>query len=599
MLLPLEGMLSALGELLLGFALVGSVALCGGFAVAVALRLRGWRWTWSALLLLPVLGVTWWYVPLALAGVGVCLVGCTVGVVWHSSDVTAGGDRVQLARARVGVLELVQRTVDGWQEQRQGRGWVHDGYLEVGRDERGRRVSIRVGVGMPASASTPSTPSIPSTSSRGSRPGGEVSGSHTLILGATGSGKTCGEAWVACRLIEQGCAAVAIDPKGDGMLRAELQAAAQRTGAPFLQWTPEGPLAYNPYARGGDSELADKALAGERFTEPHYLRQAQRYLGYALRTMRAAQVPVTPLSLMGHMDPSQLEQTARALPEQQGSAVYDYLDSLDPRQRRELGGVRDRLSILAESDVGPWLDPLRATGTIDLETAVRGGGVVYFDLDADSRPLLGQMLGAAIVSDLGTLAAKLRGQPIPTIVLIDEFAAIGARQIGSLFQRARDAGMSLLLATQELADLKMGGEGALREQVTGNLDCVISYRQNVPESAEWVAAIGGTKPTWVTTQQTERGPLGHTPSGHGSRTRGREYAIHPSRIQCLRTGEAAVIPLGSDQRPTIAQMHHPMRSQTDISAPGGRPGRGQSSRLCSMSPRRRQRRRSSRLRKPK
>ena len=75
------------------------------------------------------------------------------------------------------------------------------------------------------------------------------------------------------------------------MLREDLRASAERRGVQFLEWTPEGPLAYNPYAHGTDTEIADKALSGEEFTEPHYLRQAQRYLGYAIRVMHAAGVP--------------------------------------------------------------------------------------------------------------------------------------------------------------------------------------------------------------------------------------------------------------------------------------------------------------------
>lgn len=74
------------------------------------------------------------------------------------------------------------------------------------------------------------------------------------------------------------------------MLHHELKAAAEHRGARFLERTPEGPLAYNPYAQGSDTEIADKALSGETFTEPHYLRRAQRYLGHAIRVMHTAGV---------------------------------------------------------------------------------------------------------------------------------------------------------------------------------------------------------------------------------------------------------------------------------------------------------------------
>jgi hypothetical protein len=69
-------------------------------------------------------------------------------------------------------------------------------------------------------------------------PAGHQSGSHTLVVRATGAGKTVSEAWIACRLIEDGHAAVVIDPKGDAMLREQLLPSAQRSSARFLEWTP-------------------------------------------------------------------------------------------------------------------------------------------------------------------------------------------------------------------------------------------------------------------------------------------------------------------------------------------------------------------------
>jgi type IV secretory pathway VirB4 component len=47
------------------------------------------------------------------------------------------------------------------------------------------------------------------------REGRRIVGWHTLVVGATGSGKTVSEAWIVGRLIEHGHGAVAVDPKGD------------------------------------------------------------------------------------------------------------------------------------------------------------------------------------------------------------------------------------------------------------------------------------------------------------------------------------------------------------------------------------------------
>jgi hypothetical protein len=47
----------------------------------------------------------------------------------------------------------------------------------------------------------------------------------------------------------------------------------------------------------------------------------------------------------------------------------------------------------------------------------------------------------------------------PLVVLIDEFSAIAAEHVARLFGRARSAGISLVLAKQELADIQAVGEG--------------------------------------------------------------------------------------------------------------------------------------------
>ncbi len=518
--------MSSVNDVPLDFGMFLVLTFFGGRMLARVLRRYGLHWTWGlfGFPLLMVLGLFSGWLASDIGGASV--IGCIIGAKWHASDLAHGRDLAEIAHARLRMTGVLVRFFNDRRVAR--HGWVHQGFLTVGRDGRGYPVSIPVG---------------------------ERAGSHMLVLGATGSGKTVSEAWIAGRLIANGHGAIVIDPKGDQMLRSELQRAALLSRRRFLEWTPDGPCSYNPYAYGTDSEIADKALVGEVFTEPHYLRLAQRYLGHAVRTMQAAHVQVTVPSLMAHLQPDQLEVTARKLPEERANTIHEYLDSLNDRQRRDLAGARDRLSILAESDVRQWFDPAAAP-VIDLRAAVAGGAVVYFALDSDRRPLLAQMVAAALVSDLVTLASHLQRDPIPTIVLIDEFSAIAAKHVARLFGRGRSAGISLLLATQELADMRTV-DASLRDQILGNVETVIAHRQNVPESAETIAKVASSKPVWVSTHQTEDRLLGHGPTGRGSRRRDYDYEIHPSRIQQLYTGEALVITLGNGQPPTITTIHHP------------------------------------------
>src|SRR5581483_3725657 len=241
---------------------------------------------------------------------------------------------------------------------------------------------------------------------------------------------------LAERAIADGRAVIVVDPKGDRAMRARLADAAARGGRRLLEWTPAGPCSYNPYARGGETEIADRLLAGERFTEPHYLRQAQRYLGHAIRALRSCGREVDLAAIVEMLDPSALELLLREAEPERAAAGHAYMDSLTERQMRDLAGVRDRLAIVRESDVGRWLG---ADASFDLLDACRQGAVVLFGLEADSRPLLAQMIGAAIVADLQSTVAALQGRPALTLVVIDEFSALGARNVTALFGRARSA----------------------------------------------------------------------------------------------------------------------------------------------------------------
>jgi type IV secretory pathway TraG/TraD family ATPase VirD4 len=510
---PLEPLIG-LAHMLAAQVIELACGLALGVVAARVLRARGMHWSWAALtvgmvVLLHSLEGAWTTVLLA-AAVGALLRSRR----WHREDLDAGVDLARAARLRRGPLDTLRHLLEPLRVRliRADRPgvWFRGEQLLLGRTAGGRAVSVPFG--------------------------GARGGTHVLLVGATGSGKTMTQAWIAARAIDRGMGAIVVDPKGDSTIRAAVASAARRAEREFIEWTPEGPCAYNPFGRGSDSEVADKVLAGERFTEPHYLRQAQRFLGHAVRALRASGTETSLRTIAESLDPLALELLARRLPEASGAATHAYLDSLTPRQLSDIAGARDRLSILAESDVASWLEPSGAgVRGFDLFEAVQMRAVVYFDLDADRRPLLTQMLGAAIVQDLQTTVALLQSQPTPTVVVIDEFAALAAEQVVRLFGRARSAGFSLVLGTQELADLRLPGRDTLLEQVLGNLSVVLAHRQVVPASAELVCGLAGTRGAWRTSRQD---------GGRTSRTRTREAVLSVEELMNLAPGCAAAISFG-------------------------------------------------------
>ncbi|HEY4429083.1 MAG TPA: helicase HerA-like domain-containing protein [Solirubrobacteraceae bacterium] len=521
---PLED----LGGRLLGLTAACAVGLVAGLLIARTLRTHRLHWSWVAVCLLPLALARSSLGSSAAASAIAGITAVVVGRRWHREDLAAGADLARDAAARRGPLSMTRALLGRAQLRRRAAGpkrWRMGGGLIVAIDEHARPIPI------------------PFAGGAGAR--------HMLVVGATGSGKTVTQTWLAARAIEEGSAAIVVDPKGDDEMRRQLRLAADTAGRRFIDWTPEGPSVYNPYARGGDTEIADKALAGERFTEPHYQRQAQRYLGHVVRALRESDRPVSLRAIVENLDPDRLELLARTLPEARASSTHSYLDSLTARQRTDLAGVRDRLAILTESDVGPWLDP-DATGAerFDLLEATRARAVVYFDLQSDRRPLLTQLLGAAIVQDLQTTVASLQGTPVPTLAVIDEFSAVSAEHVVRLFGRARSAGLSLVLGTQELSDLRPPGSERLLEQVMGNLSVLIAHRQVVTASAELIASLAGTRGAWRIARHSD---------GRTTRTRTREPVLDSSEIRRLDRGQAAVIVLGGDASVRIGRVLSPER----------------------------------------
>jgi hypothetical protein len=369
---------------------------------------------------------------------------------------------------------------------------------------------------------------------------------HTLIVGATGSGKTTTLLVILAAAIRRGHPVVMVDLKGDPALLGQLRACARRAGRPFSSWSIDGGAAWNPLAAGNPTELKDKLVGLEEWTEPHYRRAAERYL----------QAVFTVLAHRGHtpdlervvelMAPGALNGELRHLPEALAQRIGAYLDGLAADQHSAIRGLATRLAVISESVAGPYLGANGTGPVIDLRATLRDGGVVAFSLNSSTYGELAAHLGALVIQDLKTAAGDLLHAPaaLPAYIAIDEFSALGADHLLALLARARGAGIRVLLCTQELADLDRAAEG-FRDQVLGNTATKLAHRQDVPPSADTLAAIAGTRQIWHRTYQTDAllggAGIADTDTGMGTKRLADEYRVHPNTLKTLRTGEAILI----------------------------------------------------------
>ena len=372
---------------------------------------------------------------------------------------------------------------------------------------------------------------------------------HAFVAGASRSGKTTALVSVA-RAVVAGWARplVYIDLKGDPDVTNRLRWVAEAAGTPFWGWSLEGGATWNPLAHGDASLLKDKLVGLERFSEPHYQRAAERFLQLVFTALAARpdqEAPPTLAEVVALLDPKKLSAFARSLPAEVGDGLWAYVDGLTKDQLSGVAGLATRLALLTESTAGPYLQP--DTNQLDLATLAHTGGVVVFSLDSGRWPGLSAQVGALVVQDLKAVCGEaLHGPRRPWYVMIDEFSALDGAQLLGLLARGAAAGCSVILATQELADLNAAGDG-FRDQVLGNAALKAAFRQDVPDSAELWAAMAGTQPGWAETIQTAHrsaGPVatatGHA-TGTGSLRQVEQYRVHPNTIKTLPQGRCLLI----------------------------------------------------------
>jgi hypothetical protein len=306
--------------------------------------------------------------------------------------------------------------------------------------------------------------------------------------------------------------------------------------------SPEGPTVWDALASGGVDETVANLLACEEWSEPFYKAEATRFLRWVVRAIEGCETPLTLAQVLELCDPDRLAAHAAqhgdpALSEE----ISRLVDALTQQERRDVAGLRSRLAVLAESEFGrSWLDPASEAGPVlDLAEAIRRRAVVYFRLDAERLGVVAEKVGAAVAIELGAIASGLQGAPIPTFVGIDELGALDSDHSSTLFARARAAGFSVAVATHTLADLRAAGD-AFEPQVKATIDGAVVLRVG-PDDADELARLAGQVGDWHTTERTS-GLLG---GGEvmGTRTRGYRMRIHPSVLQNLGRGEAAVIRL--------------------------------------------------------
>jgi conjugal transfer pilus assembly protein TraD len=373
---------------------------------------------------------------------------------------------------------------------------------------------------------------------------------HSHVVGSTGSGKT--ESIILplfAQDIGQGRGALIMDAKGDretlDKIRYQVKKAGREKDFLFFSLAyPEKSNTYNPLLRGNATELKDKIISANVWTEEFYKKKSEETLLLLVKALKEQNDALTFRKLYELLSNEQkLMSLFKGLKDGHvKEAIYVILSNYRVFQK-DLSGLTADLGMISESEFADILTSEKPE--IDLLDAYLNKKIVYFQLNAQGYEETARRFGRIILQDLKTISnyiqAYLEEEKRDFFpVFIDEFSNFAYEQFIEFLNKARGAHLAILIAHQSLGDLEKAGNHFVK-QVLENCNIKVVMRQDDPASIETYSKISGTVKSLKDTYQTEEGFFEKDMTGMGSRREVEEFRIKPNTIRELGRGEAAII----------------------------------------------------------
>lgn len=400
-------------------------------------------------------------------------------------------------------------------------------------------------------------------------------GTHAIVMGTTGSGKTVTLKNIMGGLADVGWDVVVIDLKEDtqpGGLRDYMRDYASAHVLPYQEMalsSVDGRYWFDPVAGLGRDYMRDTILSLMEFDDQHWQAMSKNLLGQAIALL----VQVHAIDPVRYPSPTMrdianLLQDGAALPSRTkpmrailksalpGYNDADYASLANPSaiDQQASGTFAAKLQGLYVTEAGQRL-LTRHDDQVQLD--VTKPGFTYIGLDSNGKADLTKIVSSAVLQRLNVYVAERNTgsgtaagtgwvsgnvERKPKIVIIDEAGGVDRDIVVNLLERGRSSNIAVVLSTQTPGSWRQGGQDDWG-RITNNTNMALIMRQANPDEAEVCADYLGKRQQWAVSQRVVEGDV----AASGTAKLDYDYHIHPEQIRDLGQGEA-ILRSGTTQR---------------------------------------------------
>ncbi len=384
---------------------------------------------------------------------------------------------------------------------------------------------------------------------------------HTQIIGGSGAGKTNLLKVMIEDRVRKGHGVIFFDFKADIELMDWMtglsESAGRRGDLRMISMSdPKVSHTYNPLQYGSETEITSQIMNSLTWSESFYRDVAESGLmiiikGMCFRRDEAGKSFYLSDLYMFLTDASfRMDILGETLnlgyPDRFKADLRRVCEELTSRKRDNYQGLINQISKIMNSSAGEIVSNYPGfEAEFNFKDAISQGQIAYLFMNSlklkETAAVMGKLMLQDLMKTVGGIYDDRTFHKRPVTLIIDEFASFATPDFGEFIEKARGAGIGVIVAYQSLQSLK-SIEGDLALKMNENTANKVVFQVQDGADAEWFCGLLGTQKVEKETHQAEEEMFfGDKKTGMKSVREVEEYVIHPNQLKSLKTGEALLV----------------------------------------------------------